>query len=64
MNDFYPIFESNNNDIIEKMILPCLALTPHDIDNFYDNHEEFVQQAMQIVERDVKIAGMGMAEEE
>jgi len=44
--------------------IPCLALTPHDIDNFYDNHEEFVQQAMQIVERDVKIAGMGMAEEE
>jgi hypothetical protein len=46
------------------MILPCLALTPHDIDNFYDSHEEFVLQAIQIIERDVKNVGMGMVEEE
>ena len=28
MHDFYPIFNENKADLIHKVILPCLALTP------------------------------------
>lgn len=49
------------------MILPCLSLTPHDIENFYDNPLEFVNQIIHIVDGDVKTNPMqmgGMQEED
>lgn len=28
MNDFYPVFNQYKSELIDKVILPCLALTP------------------------------------
>jgi hypothetical protein len=34
---FYQTFCDNKLELIEKIILPCLSLTPQDIDNFYED---------------------------
>lgn len=38
-NNFYLTFSEHKEEIIEKIILPCLSLTPKDIENFYEDSQ-------------------------
>lgn len=54
MNDFYPVFSQNKTELIEKMLLPCISLTPLEAASFYEDPDEFRQFSFQIVERNLR----------
>ena len=54
VHDFYPVYSSFKNELIDSIVLPVLQLTPQDVDDFYDDSIEFVHHTVQIVERDIK----------
>jgi hypothetical protein len=62
MNDFYHVFNQFKNEIIDKVIFPCLALTPKEATYFYDDPEEFIMFSLQVVERDLKSSAKRMGQ--
>jgi hypothetical protein len=51
---FADLFISNRMNLIEKIIVPCLALTPQDVDNFYENGEEFANTLLHTSRREIR----------
>ena len=49
INDYYPVFNENKNLLIDKVILPCLALTPREATSFYEDPSEFILFSLQVV---------------
>lgn len=55
ISHFYQSFFDAKLDMIEKIVLPCLSLSPNDIDNFYEDTQEFVHSTLQVVSRDLRM---------
>ena len=53
VNSFYLNFFDSKLELLEQIILPCLALTPKDVDNFYEDSDEFVHNTLQVVNRNL-----------
>jgi hypothetical protein len=61
VNDFYPLFSQHKSELIDKVVLPCLALTPREATSFYEDPAEFILFSLQVVDRDIKSTAAFMA---